>query len=93
MTIQPDVNSPETLLRRIDAILDELLALRESVRDMVRVRSVETAAERPEPSVLDIVREASGRRVFQTAEDVTRYLREERADRLCAFHHQRSCLS
>lgn len=79
MTIQPDAQSSETVLRRIDAILDELLALRESVRDMLRVRSAEAAVESQQSSVLDIVNAAPGRRVFQTAEDVARYLTKERA--------------
>ena len=79
MTIQPDVNSPETVLRRIDAIMDELLALRESVRGMVIVRAADAAAISQTPSVLDIVQEALGHRVFQAAEEVTRYLREVRA--------------
>ena len=79
MTIQPDVNSPETVLRRIDAILDELLALRESMRGLLSVRAADATPESQAPSVLDIVQEAPGHRVFQSAEDVTRYLREERA--------------
>ena len=79
MKIQPDVNSPETVLRRIDAILDEVLALRESVRGLLIVRAADAPPESQAPSVLDIVQEAPGHRVFQAAEDVTRYLREERA--------------
>jgi len=78
MTMQSDVNSPETVLRRIDAILDELLALRESVRRMLIVRAADAAPVSQAPSVLDIVQEAAGQRVFQAAEDVTHYLREER---------------
>ena len=69
MTLHTELNSPEAVLRRIDLILEELLALRENLRAMVNAQA---------PSVLDIVREAPGQRVFQSAEDVTRYLREER---------------
>ena len=66
-------------MRRIDAILDELLALRESVRGLLSVRAADAAAESQAPSALDIVQEAPGHRVFQAAEDVTRYLHEEPA--------------
>lgn len=69
MTIHPDVNSPETVLRRIDAILDELLALRESVRGLLSVPAADAAVESQAP----------GHRVLQAAEDITRYLREEPA--------------
>jgi hypothetical protein len=69
MTPNTDVNSPEAMLRQIDLILEEMLALREILRKMVNTQA---------PSVLDIVREAPGHRVFQSAEEVTRYLREAR---------------
>lgn len=71
--------SAETVLRQLDAILDELLLLRESVRMMAKSRvDVDNESTTSAPSILDIVREAPGHRLFHTAEDVTSYLREER---------------
>lgn len=79
MTIQPDMNSPETVLRRIDAIVDELLALRISVRNMIGDLPTQVEAENEASSVLDIVLDAPGHRIFQSAEDVRQYLNTERA--------------
>jgi hypothetical protein len=79
MAIQPDINSPETVLRRIDVIVDELLALRASVRNLIDSRPTKAEATNDPESVLDIVRDAPGHQLFQSADDVKQYLRTERS--------------
>lgn len=79
MTIQHDINSPETVLRRIDAIVEELLALRITVRNMIGDHPAIVEPTNEATSILDIVQEAPGHRVFQSAEDVKQYLNIERA--------------
>ena len=78
MAIQPDLNSPEMVLHRIDTIVEELLALRTTVRNMISDRSTKAESANEAASILDIVREAPGHRVFQSAEDVKQYLSTER---------------
>ena len=74
--------SPETVLRQIDAIMGELQTLRRTVQALLQ------ANPRPEPlptggtehvSAWDIIQAAPGRRQFHTPEDVAHYLREERS--------------
>jgi len=79
MAIQPDINSPETVLRRIDVIVDELLALRASVRNLIDSRPTKAESTNGAESVLDIVREAPGHQIFQSADDVKQYLSTERS--------------
>lgn len=79
MAMQPDLNSPEMVLQRIDAIVEELLALRTTVRNMISDRSTKAESANEAASILDIVRDAPGHRVFQSAEDVRQYLNIERA--------------
>jgi len=78
MTLQTHTDAPETVLQRIDSILDELLALRESVEQLLSAQEAKGEADSEAPSVLDIVRSGTGHREFHSAGDVAQYLREER---------------
>jgi hypothetical protein len=69
--------SPETVLRQIDAIMGELQTLRQTVQALLQ------AEPQPEHlsehlSAWDIIQAAPGQRQFHTPEDVAHYLREER---------------
>lgn len=79
MTIQHDLNSPETVLSWIDAVVDELLALRVSVRSMLGASPSQAESASEKASILDVILEAPGHRVFQSAEEVSPYLSTERA--------------
>lgn len=79
MAMQSDINSPEMVLRRIDAIVEELLALRITVRNLISDRPATVESTNEAASILDIVQEAPGHRIFQSAEDVKQYLNIERA--------------
>lgn len=79
MAIQPDMNSPETVLHRIDVIVNELLALRASVRSLIGDRPTKAESTNGAESILDVVREAPGHQLFQSADDVKQYLSTERS--------------
>ena len=79
MAVEPNVLTPETALQRIDEIVGELLTLRQIVQMLVVAHAAEAPAVEQLPSVLDIIEASPGHRVFQSADDVTRYLQEERA--------------
>ena len=73
------VNSPETLLLRIDAIVNEVQVSRQSVQALLAARTADPVHVGGLPSVLEIVQNAPGQRVFQQADDVVHTLQEERA--------------
>lgn len=70
--------TPDAVLRQIDAILMELHALRQTMQSLLQP---EHAAQRgdDQPSAWDIIQAAPGNRQFHSAEEVAHYLREERA--------------
>ena len=69
--------SPDAVLRQIDAIMVELQVLRQSVQDLLQTDPSPTiGSERP--AAWDIILAAAGNRQFHFPEDVSRYLREER---------------
>ena len=78
MTAQTYPHTPEAVLRQIDTIADELRMLRLSVQELLYARSTGLGPPDELPSVLDIVEASPGQRVFRNADEVTRYLREER---------------
>jgi hypothetical protein len=70
--------SPDAVLHQIDAIMAELQALRQTVQTLLQSKSP-ALSELEQSSAWDIIQAAPGNRQFHSAEDVTRYLREERA--------------
>lgn len=75
-------HSPETVLRQIDDIVGELQVLRQAVQALLQAepQSDHSAVVSTESlSAWDIIQAAPGQRQFHTAEDVARYLREERS--------------
>ena len=79
MSVQPLDRSPNTVLNQIDVIMDELLTLRQAVQTMLNASQVEPSPSNASRSALDIIDGAPGHRLFHTADDVSRYLHEERA--------------
>lgn len=79
MTVQSYPHTPEAVLQQIDTITDELRTLREIVQELLYSRSTAPRAPDERPSVLDIVEASPGQRIFRNSDDVTRFLREERA--------------
>ena len=79
-------HSPETVLRQIDAIVGELQVLRQAVQALLQAEpQPESQSEHPSAvrteslSAWDIIQAAPGQRQVHTAEDVARYLHEERS--------------
>lgn len=70
--------SPDTVLRQIDTIMAELQMLRQTVQALLQA-DPQPPTDADQPSAWDIIQAAPGSRQFHSAEDVTRYLREERA--------------
>lgn len=71
-------HSPDAILRQIDAIMAELQMLRQTVQTLLQAEPRPSAGA-DQPSAWDIIQAAPGSRQFHSAEEVTRYLREERA--------------
>jgi hypothetical protein len=69
--------TPDAVLRQIDAIMSELMVLRRAVETMLQA-DASPSPQDEKPSAWDIIQSAPGNRQFHSAEDVTRYLREER---------------
>jgi hypothetical protein len=70
--------SPDAVLRQIDTIMVELLTLRRAVESLL-AEAPTGSTQGDRPSAWDIIQAAPGHRQFASPEDVTRYLREERA--------------
>ena len=77
MKLRTDHSTAETVLHKIDGMVDELVMLRRLVQTLLSMPA--PAPEDDLPSVLDVIEGASGHRVFHNASEVTQYLREERA--------------
>lgn len=74
--------SPEAILRQIDAIVEELQTLRQTVQVLLQAEPLWERLRTTNPEgefAWDIIQAAPGQRQFRTAEDVALYLREERS--------------
>lgn len=89
MTVQSNYKMPGAILNHIDRISAELAMLRQAVQALIARRPQEaedllphletSSSTEPRRSLLEIIAEAPGQQIFDTAESVDKYIAEERA--------------
>ena len=89
MTVQSNYRSPSSVLQHTDKISAELQMLRQAVQALIAGKRQEAEAllpnletdsmVKPRRSLLDIIAEAPGHQIFDSAESVDKYIAEERA--------------
>lgn len=83
MTLQQSNNTLEDLLLQIDSMALELQGIRDAVEALLKEGfgrdSITGAEEMPKASIVNVLEGLPSSRSFQSAEEVDRYLLEERA--------------
>lgn len=83
MTLQQSSHSLKDLLLQIDSMAVELQGIRDAVEALLTEGNgkdnVTRTDEKHRPSIVNVLEGAPSRRSFQSAEEVDRYILEERA--------------